>query len=61
MCGVWGYGIDDWVCVRYGDIGWMIGCVCGVWGYRIDDWVCVWGGGYGDIGWMIGCVGGMWI
>ena len=29
--GVWGYMVDDWVCV-------------GVWGYRIDDSVCVWGG-----------------
>ena len=29
------------MCVGYGDIGWMIGCVLG----------------YGDIGWMIECVG----
>ena len=61
MCGVWGYMMDDWVRVGYGDkrwmigcvggggyggIGWMIGCVCGVWGYKMDDWVCVgWGMG----------------
>ena len=51
--------MDDWVCVGYGDIGWMIGCVCGIWGYRMYDWVCV--VGYGDIGWMIECVcGGGW-
>ena len=28
--GVWGYIMDDWVCVGYGDKGWMIGCVWGV-------------------------------
>ena len=35
--------MDDWVCVGYGDIGYMIGCA---WGMGIYDiWLCVWGMG----------------
>ena len=30
MCGVWRYRIDNWVCVGYGGIAWMIECAGGM-------------------------------